>query len=43
VATSPLRAITLFKRDVWALEREAPEVAGKLRELLETRTTPTSS
>jgi CRP/FNR family transcriptional regulator, cyclic AMP receptor protein len=42
VATSPLRVIVLFKRDVWALEREAPEVGKKLRELLESRTTPAS-
>jgi CRP-like cAMP-binding protein len=38
VATSPLQVITLFKRDVWALERDAPEAATKLRELLEQRT-----
>ncbi len=35
VATSPLKAIALFKRDVWALEREAPEAARRLREALE--------
>jgi CRP-like cAMP-binding protein len=34
VATSPMRLITLFKRDVWALERSAPQVAERLRELL---------
>jgi CRP-like cAMP-binding protein len=39
VATSRLRVITLFKRDVWALERQAPEAAKRLRELLEQRTT----
>jgi CRP-like cAMP-binding protein len=33
-ATSPMRVISLFKRDVWALERDAPEAARKLRELL---------
>jgi CRP-like cAMP-binding protein len=38
VATSTLHVITLFKRDVWALERDAPEAATKLRELLEQRT-----
>jgi CRP/FNR family cyclic AMP-dependent transcriptional regulator len=43
VATSPLRVIALFKRDVWALERTAPEAARKLRELLESRTTSASS
>ena len=31
VATSPVRAIALFKRDVWALEGEAPEAARRLR------------
>ena len=35
VATSPLRAIALFKRDVWALERRAPEAARRLRAALE--------
>ena len=40
VATTPLRLITLFKRDVWALEREAPEAAKRLRELLASRTMP---
>jgi CRP/FNR family transcriptional regulator, cyclic AMP receptor protein len=31
VATSPVRAIALFKRDVWALENEAPEASRRLR------------
>ena len=31
VATSPVRAISFFKRDVWALERTAPEAARRLR------------
>ena len=31
VATSPIRAISFFKRDVWALERTAPEAARRLR------------
>ena len=35
VATSPLQAIGLFKRDVWALDREAPEAAQRLRAALE--------
>ena len=43
VATSPLRAITLFKRDVWALERDAPEAARRLREVLEERRAPDPS
>ncbi len=34
VATSPMRLIALFKRDVWVLERNAPAVAERLRELL---------
>src|SRR5689334_12155255 len=29
VATSPVRAVSLFKRDVWALERTAPEAARR--------------
>jgi CRP-like cAMP-binding protein len=35
VATSPVRVIALFKRDVWALERDAPEAARRLRWALE--------
>ncbi len=31
VAMSSLRVIAMFKRDVWALEREAPEAARRLR------------
>jgi CRP/FNR family transcriptional regulator, cyclic AMP receptor protein len=34
VATSPMRLIALFKRDVWALERQAPETATRLRALI---------
>jgi len=30
-ATSPMRLIALFKRDVWALEKEVPETAARLR------------
>ncbi len=33
-ATSPMKLIVLFKRDVWALEREAPDVALRFRGLL---------
>ena len=33
VATSPMRLIALFKRDVWALERSVPEIAARLQEL----------
>lgn len=31
VATSPVQVIALFKRDVWHLERDAPEAAQRLR------------
>jgi CRP/FNR family transcriptional regulator, cyclic AMP receptor protein len=37
VATSPMRVITFFKRDVWALERTAPEAAGRFRAAIEQR------
>jgi CRP/FNR family transcriptional regulator, cyclic AMP receptor protein len=36
-ATSPLKVIALFKRDVWALEREAPEASRRLRSALTDR------
>ena len=31
VATSPVRAISLFKRDVWGLEANSPEASKRLR------------
>ena len=31
VATSPMRLLTLFKRDLWALEAQSPELAEALR------------
>ena len=43
VATSPLRLIALFNRDVWALEREAPDAAERLRALIAERQTATAS
>jgi CRP-like cAMP-binding protein len=43
VATSRLRLISIFKRDVWALERQSPEAATRLRELLEEHTRPIAS
>ncbi len=43
VATSRLRLISIFKRDVWALERQSPEAAKRLRELLEEHTRPIAS
>src|SRR5262245_638501 len=35
VATSPVRAIWVFKRDVWDLERDAPGAAQRLRAAME--------
>jgi CRP/FNR family transcriptional regulator, cyclic AMP receptor protein len=35
VATSPVTAICFFKRDVWALERSAPEAGRRLRAAIE--------
>jgi CRP-like cAMP-binding protein len=35
VATAPVRAIALFKRDVWALDSEAPEASRRLRAAIE--------
>jgi CRP/FNR family transcriptional regulator, cyclic AMP receptor protein len=35
VATAPVRAISFFKREVWALERTAPEAARRLRAAIE--------
>lgn len=35
VATSPVKALAFFKRDVWRLEKEAPEAAGRLRTAME--------
>ena len=37
VATSPMRLIVLFNRDVWALEQQAPEAAERLRALVAER------
>ena len=37
VATTPMRLIALFKRDVWALERRDPTAAARLRELVDQR------
>jgi CRP-like cAMP-binding protein len=42
VATSPMGVITFFKRDVWALDDDAPEAARRLRELIGTRSIPTA-
>ena len=35
VATTPMRVISLFKRDVWTLEKNAPEASRRLRELID--------
>ena len=40
VATSPMRLISLFKRDVWSLDRQAPDAARRLRHLLDEHTRP---
>jgi voltage-gated potassium channel len=37
IARSPLQAIVLFKRDVWALNDKAPAAAQRLRTALEER------
>jgi CRP-like cAMP-binding protein len=37
VATSPMRLIALFKRDLWELERTAPEATERLRALISER------
>jgi CRP-like cAMP-binding protein len=37
VATSPMRLITVFKRDICALEERAPVVTERLRALLDER------
>jgi len=43
VATSPLTLIALFKRDVWQLEREAPEAARRVQAALEAHAAPRPS
>ena len=35
VATSPVKVIALFKRDVWHLERDAPEAAQRIHAAIE--------
>jgi CRP-like cAMP-binding protein len=37
IATSPMRLIALFKRDLWELERTAPEATERLRALISER------
>jgi hypothetical protein len=37
VATSPLRLVTIFNREIWRLEHEAPEVASVLRSTIAAR------
>src|SRR5579862_1409368 len=37
IATSPMRLIMLFKRDVWALDRRAPVMTQRLRAVLDER------
>jgi CRP-like cAMP-binding protein len=38
VATSPVRLIGLFKRDVWALERRSPQTYAHLLDIMNQRT-----
>ena len=38
-ATSPMRAISVFKRDVWGLERTSPEASRRLRAAIKERAT----
>ncbi len=37
IATSPMRLISLFKRDVWALDQRAPGAIERLQALLDQR------
>ncbi len=37
VATTPLTLVTIFNRDIWRLEREAPEIAATLRDAIAQR------
>ena len=37
IATSPMRLIMLFKRDIWALDQRAPVMTQRLRALLDER------
>ena len=43
VASTPMRLITLFKRDLWQLEERAPQVATTLRETARARLARTSA
>jgi CRP-like cAMP-binding protein len=38
VATSPLTVVALFKRDVWHLERDAPDAARRVQAALDAHT-----
>ena len=42
VASTPMRLITLFKRDLWLLEEHAPRVGAALRETARERLARTS-
>ena len=42
VATTQLRAIAFFNRNVWGLERVAPEAARRLRAAFDERIGPAS-
>jgi CRP-like cAMP-binding protein len=42
-ATSPMQLLALFKRDVWKLESDCPDVAERLRALIAERQAATAS
>jgi CRP-like cAMP-binding protein len=42
-ATTPMRLITLFKRDVWTLEQRSPALAARLRALIAERRDSTAT
>ncbi|MBA3842832.1 MAG: cyclic nucleotide-binding domain-containing protein [Actinobacteria bacterium] len=42
-ATTSMRLITLFKRDVWTLEQRSPAVADRLRALIAERRDPAAT
>ncbi|HEY0415436.1 MAG TPA: cyclic nucleotide-binding domain-containing protein [Gaiellaceae bacterium] len=43
VATTPMKLIAIFKRDVWSLERSSPEAGERLRRLVADRLAPQAS
>ena len=43
VASSPLRAVEIFKRDVWRLDQTAPEAAARLCVAIEGHVGPSAA